>query len=477
MGGAQETLYLPPQSLVSAAAAAAAAGGRVPSISAAGSQTMLAPYGLLQNQQSPFPSTPGSTFSDEQRLSISNSMSSRPSLSTQPQGGLGVQESTLSSPQEMNQYPGGFWSQNTNQYAGFSSGNTRLTSGTPIPLNESLTFEACVGRNTVNLPMTSGSVPQPAFHVQAHAASYNSPSARSSTGTSSSPHQQQQQLQQPQTMPQMIVTTVTDHETLPALAQQQHHAVDPYVRRMPSGFYQQRVSQPSQPQAPQLFHHPQLPPYSRPTHQISSPPVQSEPQPPLGLGQLGRPYPPYTLPGLTGGLVPNVASTANYGLLDNFSSTLPSVFNTGVAPNLSHLYGHRSSNSAHHSPEVQHHQVGGMVHAVPQDRPFKCDLCPQSFNRNHDLKRHKRIHLAVKPFPCKYCDKGFSRKDALKRHTLVKGCGKAAASSDEKAHATKASTPASRSPSSTRSLPRTAEQTPKTANSHDLSPLNPPAEL
>ncbi|KAI9641985.1 hypothetical protein NHQ30_009855 [Ciborinia camelliae] len=61
---------------------------------------------------------------------------------------------------------------------------------------------------------------------------------------------------------------------------------------------------------------------------------------------------------------------------------------------------------------------------MPQnDRPFKCDQCPQSFNRNHDLKRHKRIHLAVKPFPCGHCEKSFSRKDALKRHILVKGCG------------------------------------------------------
>jgi len=51
------------------------------------------------------------------------------------------------------------------------------------------------------------------------------------------------------------------------------------------------------------------------------------------------------------------------------------------------------------------------------DRPFKCDQCIQSFNRNHDLKRHKRIHLAVKPFPCGHCDKSFSRKDALKVST------------------------------------------------------------
>ncbi|PVH67260.1 hypothetical protein DL98DRAFT_444091, partial [Cadophora sp. DSE1049] len=43
-------------------------------------------------------------------------------------------------------------------------------------------------------------------------------------------------------------------------------------------------------------------------------------------------------------------------------------------------------------------------------RQFKCDQCPQSFNRNHDLKRHKRIHLAVKPFPTGHCEKSFSRK-------------------------------------------------------------------
>ncbi|QDS70562.1 hypothetical protein FKW77_010466 [Venturia effusa] len=84
-------------------------------------------------------------------------------------------------------------------------------------------------------------------------------------------------------------------------------------------------------------------------------------------------------------------------------------FNSGHAANMQAIY---NSNS---------HQT----HAPPHnDRPFKCDQCPQSFNRNHDLKRHKRIHLAVKPFPCTHCDKSFSRKDALKRHILVKGCGK-----------------------------------------------------
>lgn len=67
--------------------------------------------------------------------------------------------------------------------------------------------------------------------------------------------------------------------------------------------------------------------------------------------------------------------------------------------------------SPHH---LGHHMAPYGPPQAQNDRPFKCDVCPQSFNRNHDLKRHKRIHLAVKPFPCTDCDKSFSRKDALK---------------------------------------------------------------
>ncbi|PKS09495.1 hypothetical protein jhhlp_004112 [Lomentospora prolificans] len=72
--------------------------------------------------------------------------------------------------------------------------------------------------------------------------------------------------------------------------------------------------------------------------------------------------------------------------------------------------------------QMTHRMYSQTGHQTHQERPFRCDQCTQSFNRNHDLKRHKRIHLAVKPFPCTSCDKSFSRKDALKRHRLVKGC-------------------------------------------------------
>lgn len=53
------------------------------------------------------------------------------------------------------------------------------------------------------------------------------------------------------------------------------------------------------------------------------------------------------------------------------------------------------------------------VHAVY--RPFRCSSCPASFARNHDLKRHIKLH-DKKAWKCGGCHKVFSRRDAIKRH-------------------------------------------------------------
>ncbi len=114
-----------------------------------------------------------------------------------------------------------------------------------------------------------------------------------------------------------------------------------------------------------------------------------------------------------------------------------------IVPGMNHHhqgYGSQMMYNGHHSAP-----------APQSERPFKCDQCIQSFSRNHDLKRHKRIHLAVKPFPCNFCSKSFSRKDALKvrttpfhnqrrpalthfpqRHRLVKGCENKNGEQDER---------------------------------------------
>ncbi|KAJ1945798.1 hypothetical protein EC988_005675 [Linderina pennispora] len=61
-------------------------------------------------------------------------------------------------------------------------------------------------------------------------------------------------------------------------------------------------------------------------------------------------------------------------------------------------------------------------HFVSPARPFKCPTCEQSFSRNHDLKRHVKIHSGIKPHRCPKCGKSFGRSDALKRHSMVKRC-------------------------------------------------------
>ncbi|KAH6972170.1 hypothetical protein BKA56DRAFT_677137 [Ilyonectria sp. MPI-CAGE-AT-0026] len=73
---------------------------------------------------------------------------------------------------------------------------------------------------------------------------------------------------------------------------------------------------------------------------------------------------------------------------------------------------------------------GVVIPTAQEERPYKCDQCVLSFVRNHDLKRHKRIHWGTKAFPCSFCGKGFSRKDALKRHRLVRGCEKKSSQAD-----------------------------------------------
>jgi hypothetical protein len=124
----------------------------------------------------------------------------------------------------------------------------------------------------------------------------------------------------------------------------------------------------------------------------SMPPLHSQQQP-----QSYQQRAPFQYP-LLGPVLSNVGNpNGQLSLVNGMSHHgMPMHYNSGHAA-MQQLYGH---------PMPQHN---------PQtDRPFRCDQCPQSFNRNHDLKRHKRIHLAVKPFPCGHCDKSFSRKDALK---------------------------------------------------------------
>lgn len=193
----------------------------------------------------------------------------------------------------------------------------------------------------------------------------------------------------------------------------------PHSQQSQGGPTDSMVSKPAS--APSLFtnmapssHHSSGYPYSGSTPVSASPhsahpsgprqsPAMSQSQmPPQSQSPFIRPpYPSYSLPAMPGPAMSNVNSPGGHmSMVGSVGGMLPVGFNSGYSANPHNMYGQQRTQSPASNPQ--------------NDRPFRCDSCPQSFHRNHDLKRHKRIHLSVKPFPCKHCDKSFSRKDALK---------------------------------------------------------------
>jgi hypothetical protein len=219
-------------------------------------------------------------------------------------------------------------------------------------------------------------------------------------------HQQQQQQQQQQAQQQQMVNaSFASQQSSSGPPQQSNiHAPDNYgPRPPPTPTYSFGSS--STPQQSTF------PAYTQPSPTQQSPVTSGAPQnrispistnhpamhpPPSNLFNSGRPYNGYALPAMAGPIMSNVHNPGNQMALVG-GMTMQGYPHPAMGP---HHYGHPGSQAAN-------------------DRPFKCDQCPQSFNRNHDLKRHKRIHLAVKPFPCNHCDKSFSRKDALKVRTAI----------------------------------------------------------
>ncbi|KAK4991006.1 hypothetical protein LTR50_002084 [Elasticomyces elasticus] len=243
-------------------------------------------------------------------------------------------------------------------------------------------------------PFASASMPMsapaslPAVHTQ-HAAMMNGHTPVSASGTQSSPVSVQDGFARPPPTPTYF------HGSQPSSTPQ--HSAFPYSAG-PSPIQQSPLSAGGQMRMSPNSIHGSVPPLH--AHQ-SQPHYQHQ-----------RPY-TYPLPGPVLSNINN--PNGGLAIVGGIPPGMMPGFNSGHAASM-HMY-------AHHPQQQQQQQQQQPI--AQSDRPFKCDQCPQSFNRNHDLKRHKRIHLAVKPFPCGHCDKSFSRKDALKRHILVKGCGKA----------------------------------------------------
>ncbi|KAF2666162.1 hypothetical protein BT63DRAFT_416569 [Microthyrium microscopicum] len=244
------------------------------------------------------------------------------------------------------------------------------------------------------------------------------------------------------------MTTMAPHSQAPS-----HHHMQQAI--MSSASVSSAGSNPSPVHAQEAFRPPPTPTYysQQSTPQHSPFPFSTGPgQPQMTLSSTGPMVNrPHMSPATTGPMpslpAPAVQSpAAMQGRFASYGPVMSNIHNPNGQPMLVGALPHGmvANFNSGHAANMQTMYGPPTPQSQPQnDRPFKCDQCPQSFNRNHDLKRHKRIHLAVKPFPCGYCEKSFSRKDALKRHMLVKGCGNKAAAAEGAASKDSASVEAS----------------------------------
>ncbi|KNE60142.1 hypothetical protein AMAG_18475 [Allomyces macrogynus ATCC 38327] len=111
-------------------------------------------------------------------------------------------------------------------------------------------------------------------------------------------------------------------------------------------------------------------------------------------------------------------------------------------PHHPHAHHHHHGHHPHHHPAAYH----GLPTTPPQPpssaypppppepasppttttseaKPYQCSFppCQARFSRNHDLRRHERIHTGEKTWKCDECGRAFGRRDALSRHTSAPG--------------------------------------------------------
>ncbi len=285
------------------------------------------------------------------------------------------------------------------------------------------------GRVNSHSPTAGESLPPPPWNMNGNLNGVQNglpplPLSMPASGTLGSLNAQQSPLAQAYLTQNQIQTQTPTPVSTTTTQASPMSGTDPYAQRphsTPSALYSQ-----SQPTSAQQTSFPPFNNNSSPTqHSPMSAPARISGQSPFSAqnsfspapppNPFGRPsippsysvgyspMPPMAAPQVSGPIMTNMYNpNSPMGLLG---------MQNGV-PGGSLPYGFHSGNAASVAQAVGGY--GNPQQMGHTERPFKCDQCPQSFNRNHDLKRHKRIHLAVKPFPCGHCDKSFSRKDALK---------------------------------------------------------------
>lgn len=305
---------------------------------------------------------------------------------------------TISAPQEVPSYPPSWHNQNSYTYASPSQASWGPGSSAVFPPPRSVLSptSGSVARGNPNLPPSTGEGMTTQYELNHHLPPFQQQSIPTSSPASSNSIVSHGQHPQQQAIAHLPSTSG-------APAQYTTSSVDIYSRPLVSPLYNnsssvgQYATSYGAPPMGQNGYAPRLQPG----------PNQSPSMQPPQIGYSRPPWPSYSLPAMAGPVMTNVHNpNGQMSVMGNVAPGMMPGFTSGHLASMQHMYG---SHPAHH-----HHHPGHGQSAPPNDRPFKCDQCPQSFNRNHDLKRHKRIHLSVKPFPCNHCEKSFSRKDALK---------------------------------------------------------------
>lgn len=315
------------------------------------------------------------------------------SENTNPLPGLATSGSVPSPSHIVPPYSQNYW-QNTSSY-NFGSGKS-CCPGTFSCFKTVFSSSIGSGRNNPGSPDRDDPLP-PSYDMH-HMPSFQSviPSSSGPPGSSTIP----QQPQHPAMTNSLMSAQATVTPVSPSQPHPQSSAMDAYGQKLPQAPLYSGPKQPTAPQQPNYA--PFQPGVSGGAQRMSPISVQMPPD-----GQYTRPYPSYSLPAMPGPVMTNVHNpNGQMAMMGSVPNTILPGYNSGHAVTMHQIY-----NSGLPHP---HHLPGLMQPGPSNDRPFRCDVCPQSFNRNHDLKRHKRIHLSVKPFPCGHCDKSFSRKDALK---------------------------------------------------------------
>lgn len=70
----------------------------------------------------------------------------------------------------------------------------------------------------------------------------------------------------------------------------------------------------------------------------------------------------------------------------------------------------------HQRPFTQRQKIIRHLQTHTKNRPYKCDVCGDTFAEDSVLKQHSRIHSGERPFECKVCGKTFAASTALSVH-------------------------------------------------------------